>query len=56
MELVPAAATAGTSAYDDAVAEFSATLESHMKNCERLGRYAEADVARCVLPGRRAAL
>jgi hypothetical protein len=46
MELVPPAALAGTSAYDDAITEFISTLETHMKNCERLGRYAEADVAR----------
>jgi len=44
--LVPAAALAGTSAYDDAVRDFSDTLETHMSTCERLGRYAEADVAR----------
>lgn len=44
--LVPAAALAGTSAYDDALQDFMETLEAHMRNCERLGRYSEADVAR----------
>jgi len=44
--LAPPAALAGASAYDDAVAEFVATLTAHMTNCERLGRYGEADVAR----------
>ena len=46
--LVPAAALAGTSAYDDAVGYLVETLESHMRNCERLARYSEADVARRV--------
>ena len=44
--LAPAAAIAGTSAYDDAVGDFIEVLEGHMSNCERLGRYAEADIAR----------
>jgi hypothetical protein len=44
--LAPPAAIAGTSAYDDAVKDFIDTLEMHMKNCEKLGRYAEADIAR----------
>jgi len=46
MALVPAVALAGTSAYDDALKDFQETLEAHMKNCERLARYEEADVAR----------
>ena len=44
--LAPITAVAGTSAYDDAVREFVEILEVHMKNSEKLNRYAEADIAR----------
>jgi hypothetical protein len=46
--LAPLTAVAGTSAYDDAVREFIDVLEVHMANCEKLSRYAEADIARYV--------
>lgn len=34
------------SAYDAAIAQFQEILDSHRVNCERMGKYAEADIAR----------
>jgi hypothetical protein len=33
---------------DSAVHDFMEILEEHRKNCERLGKYVEAEIARCV--------
>ena len=34
---------------ESAVSDFIEILQAHLGNCERLGKYVEAEIARCVI-------